>query len=242
MSQRLRCTVEAERHLGQDSSPVPRMVEPSDIRAGRNGARAATARASLAPSLCASLSTASHDSIATGPAAMDASIVVFIAGSCVSFMLFYWTFARRGTGSRARKRVDRAHRYGMEKLSFLDGLRHEAGLRAQAVLDAAVDQVSKGSRSGATIDAEMMNRLRETRSMLQSLLPREFTSEFDHIVRLLHAPPSVRRGELDAALERLSDKVAGIAGLPGRTPARPEAGERSSILGMRDLSAAGNAR
>jgi hypothetical protein len=174
---------------------------------------------------------------------MDASIIVFIAGSCASFVLFYWVFARRRTASfPAKNRVDRAQRYGMKKLSFLDDLRHEAGLRAQAVLDAAVDQVRKGSRSGAAIDAEMMNRLRETRSMLQSLLPHEFTSEFDHIVRLLHAPPSVRRAELDAALDRLGDKVAAIAGVPSQTSARPDAGRRSSLLGMRDLSAIGHAR
>jgi hypothetical protein len=174
---------------------------------------------------------------------MDASIVVFIAGSCVSFMLFYWVFARRHAASAgAHNRADQAQRYGMKKSSFLDDLRHEAGLRAQAVLDAAADQVRKGSRSGAAIDAEMMNRLRETRSMLQSLLPREFTSEFDHIVRLLHAPPSVRRAELDAALERLSHKVAGIAGVSGQTSERPAAVQRSSLLGLRDLSAVGNAR
>jgi hypothetical protein len=174
---------------------------------------------------------------------MDASIIVFIAGSCASFVLFYWVFTRRhAASSQAKNRVERAQRYGMKKLSFLDDLRHEAGLRAQAVLDAAADQVRKGSRSGVAIDAEMMNRLRETRSMLQSLLPHEFTSEFDHVVRLLHAPPSVRRAELDAALGRLSDKVAAIAGVPSQASARPEAGRRSSLWGMRGLSAVGNAR
>jgi hypothetical protein len=170
---------------------------------------------------------------------MDASIVIFIVGSGVSFVLFYWVFARRHAAPHARKRFDRAERYGNKKLSFLDGLRHEAGLRAQDVLDAAVDQVRRGSRSGAAIDAEMMNRLRETRSMLQSLLPREFTSEFDHIVRLLHAPSSVRKLELDAALERLGRKVAEIAGVSARPSARPAA--RPSLMGMQGLSASGDA-
>jgi hypothetical protein len=182
----------------------------------------------------------SRISIATGPAAMDASFAVFIVGSCVSFALFYWAFARRYTAARGRQPAGRALPYGNKKSSFLDDLRHEAGLRAQAVLDAAVDQASKPSRSGISIDAEMVNRLRETRSMLQSLLPHEFTSEFDHIVRLLQAPPSVRKHELDAALERFERKVANI-GAPERTPARPAARRRSPFLFMQGLSAPGDA-
>lgn len=152
---------------------------------------------------------------------MDPSFVVFILGSFVSFVAFYWAFNRWSPASRSGRHSNRAKLYGLQKRNFLDDLRHEAGLRAQAAIGVAVDQLNRRAKQTAypTIDAELMERLRETRSMLQSLLPRECTAEFDHIVRLLHAPPSVRRVELDAAIERLSRLTVGGARGPRYAPA-----------------------
>jgi len=158
---------------------------------------------------------------------MDPSIAVFLVGSGVSFAGFYWLYRRRLASGQAPRRSVSEQRQGALTLSFLDNLRREAGLRAQAILNDAAYEVRRGARrhGGAAVDSRLMERLAETRSMLQTLLPREFTSEFDNIVRLLHAPASVRRAELDDALERL-DLLAATLARGSHTPPSSDAARR----------------
>jgi hypothetical protein len=164
---------------------------------------------------------------------MDPSIIIFVVGSCVSFLVFYWTFNRHLIAAHARQRAERVRRHGLKKLSFLDGLRHEAGLRAQAAIRAAVDQASRTSSPAAhaTIDVETLERVRETRAMLQPLLPHEFIAEFDQIVCALSASPPPRGSELNAAVERLSRRVAEIATAPSHPPVRERV--RPRLLSMK---------
>ena len=176
---------------------------------------------------------------------MDPSITIFVVGSSATFLLLYWAFNRRSAKPRTNKQTDRARRFGARKMSFLDGLKHEAALRAHAVLEAAVDRTRRKAGperlASAPIDAEMLIRVRETRAMLQALLPREFTIEFDHIVQLLRGPSAVRNAELDAAMARLALKVDALAGNPRHRPASRPAGTRRPFPGMPAFRAAGDA-
>jgi len=171
---------------------------------------------------------------------MDPSIVIFVVGSSATFLLSYWAFNRRSAKSQTGRQTDRVQRFGARKMSFLDGLRHEAALRAHAVLEAAADRTRRGAAS-APIDAETLVRLRETRAMLQSLLPREFTVEFDHIVQLLRVPSSIRNAELDAALARLALKANELDGEARRRPASLPAGMQRPLSRMPAFRAAGGA-
>lgn len=145
---------------------------------------------------------------------MDPSIAIFVGGSCASFLAFYWAVNRHFAAKHARRAAGgRTKRYGSQKMSFLDGLRHEAASRAQVVLYEAVDHAERSRREArhVAIDADMLKRLGETRSMLQALLSRDFTSEFDRIVQILSAGHSSRKAELDAALERMDENVRHLA-------------------------------
>lgn len=156
---------------------------------------------------------------------MDPSIAIFILGSCVSFIGFYWVFNRYFAVSRARQRAARVRHYGLEKSSFLDDLRHEAGLRAHTMLCVAADRLGNATwgQATASVDIKMMERLQETRSMLQSLLPRQLTNEFDQIVHLLRSRPSARDVELNEALERFARQVADVAPVSRRVQSMPPA-------------------
>jgi len=166
---------------------------------------------------------------------MDPSIAIFVVGSCVSFFTFYWVFNRRLAAAQTRRQAEQARRHGLRKLCFLDDLRHEAGLRAQTVLSTAADQVSK-----TPINADMLMRLTETRSMLQPLLPSTFLAEFDHIVRLLNRPPALRGSDLDSAFDRLARHVKAIATAPDRRPVRAPARLRWPSLRISLLRTAGD--
>lgn len=147
---------------------------------------------------------------------MDLTIVIFTLGTSVSFGAFYWASSRWLAVAETRRRADRARRAGFRKMCFLDNLRHEAGLRAQAVIRAAADQATRGaSETGiASLDAEMLERLGETCAMLQPLLSREFIADFDRLVRTLHTSSPSRGTELSAALDRLARQAVEIATAP----------------------------
>lgn len=161
---------------------------------------------------------------------MDLTIVIFALGTSISFSAFYWVSSRWLAVAEARRRADRARRAGFRKLCFLDNLRHEAWLRAQAVISAAADQAARGPSETAiaSLDAEMLERLRETRAMLQPLLPREFITDFDRLVRTLHTSSPSRASELSAALDRLARQVVENATAP-RYESAPTRAQRWSL-------------
>ncbi|MGE0769423.1 MAG: hypothetical protein AB7L90_23535 [Hyphomicrobiaceae bacterium] len=175
---------------------------------------------------------------------MDPSIVIFVVGSGTSFIAFYWFFNRRIGAVEARQRADRARHFGLRKLSFIDDLRHEAGLRAESVINAAAERVRSSSAhpGSAPISAATLERLKETRSMLQPLLPDTFTAEFDHIVRVLHAAPAMREMEIDAALGRLARQVAAIGAATKSPPRRRAIRLDWRLSRLLPLRTAGDAR